>query len=314
MKAEYSANFLVGPTAVGKTAVAQWIAERTNANILSADSMLVYRHMDIGTAKPGVLERGQVVYFGIDVVAPDSLFSAGRYLEEADMALAVSREQGRSVLVVGGTGLYIKALTHGLAEGPAVSNAGRGRWEAVLAKEGVEGLQAALRAVAPGLLESLPDARNARRVMRALEMAEAGVRRRPASWADSGAGGTLVGLRRAADDLAAAIELRTEQMFNSGLSEEAARLQTSYPELSRTALQAIGYAEAIACVAGTLDLAEAKRCVAARTRRLAKRQMTWFNHQAKVDWVDVECGMGVEEIAEQVLGRWREHGPTRIAI
>jgi len=309
------AFFLIGPTAVGKTGVGQHLAERDGGCILSADSMLVYRGMDVGTAKPSPAERGPVPYAGIDLAAPHETFSVAAYRRHALEALRRAAAAGRRTLVVGGTGLYVKALTHGLAPLPAADPAVRARWEAHYRAHGVAGLQAALRERAPALWAALPDPRNPRRLLRALELHAAGIETPAAGWERDGARGAapLVGLRRSAADLKSRIELRVAAMYRQGLIEEVAGLRDRYGELSAVARKAIGYEEAIAVLRGACGEDEARARTAARTRRLARRQMTWFRNQADVRWIDVGADDPAGRTATAVRKEWGRYGATAIA-
>ncbi len=308
----YSAHFLVGPTASGKTAVAHCLAKAEGWDILSADSMLVYRGMDIGTAKPDRRERGEVRYAGIDLVTPAEMFSAGAFLERARDAVKRAREGGREMIVVGGTGLYIRCLTEGLDAAPAIQPAIRARAEALLAEKGVSALQEHLQRQDPARFEALKDKDNPRRLIRAIELAETSASRNR-TWRVLPES-RLVGLAMDPAALAERIRTRALRMFENGLVEEAAQLREHWPELSRTALQAIGYAEAFQVLDGTLGREEALERVVTRTRQLAKRQMTWFRHQARVEWINVDAGDDVETVARRVTELWRRHGPTALGI
>lgn len=301
------AYFLVGPTAAGKTAVAQWIAEREGSEILSADSMLVYRGMDIGTAKPTAGERGRVRYHGIDLVSPDCRFSVWDYRQAALDALADAAARRKSVIVVGGTGLYVKSLTHGLDEIPGPDPDVRARWERVLERDGVAALQAALRERSPDMLASLDDAQNGRRLVRALELDAAGVRALPRGWEADPT--PMPALDMPAERLHSRIEQRVHDMYGRGLVDEVEALSQSCGTLSATALQAIGYAEVLAWQEGRCSREEAVAETIRRTRRLARRQRTWFRHQANVRWIEV--GESIEDAAAAVQAHWREWGPGK---
>lgn len=308
-----NAWFLAGATAVGKSAVAQHLAERRGAAILSADSMLIYRGMDIGTAKPSLAERGQVSYYGIDLAGPDERFSVWQYREQALEVL--SREP--QVIVVGGTGLYLKSLTHGLRSVAGENAVLRSEWEARVAAEGVGVLREHVRRVAPDAFEQLADKDNSRRLIRVLEQAgsvergSGSVERGAGDWSVPAGGGRMVGLFAERSLLQARIAHRVEQMYADGLLEEVEALLAA-GVLSETARQAIGYAEAIGHLAGELSEAAAKERTVVRTRRLAKRQMTWLRHQAEIDWVEVSSGVEVEELAGAVEELWRKNGATAV--
>ncbi|MBN1557347.1 MAG: tRNA (adenosine(37)-N6)-dimethylallyltransferase MiaA [Lentisphaerae bacterium] len=306
------AFFLVGPTASGKTAVAQHLAERGGYAVLSADSMLVYRGMDIGTAKPTAAERRRVPYAGLDLTTPDRPFSAAAYRRRALGALRAHAAAGRPVIVAGGTGLYVKVLMEGLDAAPGPDAALRAAWENVLREQGVEALQAALRRQRPDLYAALDDPRNPRRLVRALEKAAAGAAGAAAPRGPAPGGGRPAGLRPEPALLKSNIESRITAMYRNGLLDEVARLLERYGGLGRTAAQAIGYAEAAAVLEGRLGRAEAMERTRLRTRRLAKRQMTWFRHQTRVCWIDVEAGMDTAAVARAVRAVWDAEGPSRL--
>lgn len=312
---------IAGPTATGKSAVAQAIAEKTGAAILSADSMLVYSGMDIGTAKPSVAERGAVRYLGIDLATPDQHFSTGAWLSEVRRQLRALPPPspddavipGHGIIVAGGTGLYIRALLGGL-DAPASDAATRDLAASLLAQGGIEALQSAIRERSASAFESLSesDRINPRRLARAFEIL--------VSIESTGDGGRAFRAepRRSSPrmavltldpaTLAGRIGRRIARMFDDGLAEEAARLRKKWPALSDTASAAIGYAETFAMLDGSLAREEAEERIAARTRQLAKRQRTWFRHQ--VDAVPVDAASGdVEAMAAATLAAWRETGP-----
>jgi tRNA dimethylallyltransferase len=308
----HAAFFLVGPTAAGKSAVAQHIAEVQKWDILSADSMLVYRGMDIGTAKPSAGERARVACGGMDVASPDEPFSVGQYVECARRILNESSAKGKQLIVTGGTGLYIKCLTEGLARLPPPDPALRARAEALLERDGVVALQKVLRQRDSVRYEAVRDKNNPRRLIRALELAGQAVGDTK-TWS-SKPSVPMIGLEMDSELLMANIRNRIRGMYDSGLLDEVDRLLSSYQELSETALQAIGYAEAIAVRQGRMTLEDAMAKTAARTRQLAKRQMTWFRHQANVIWISVGKNCAIERIAERVLAQWKKYGPTPVII
>jgi tRNA dimethylallyltransferase len=310
----HSAHFLVGPTAVGKSAVVQWIAEHQGFEILSADSMLVYRGMDIGTAKPSPEERRKVRYWGVDLVPAGEPFSVACFLEEARRCFESARSRSVNVIVVGGTGLYVKALTEGFAEVPAADEAARIRRRAILEGLGIEGLQRELQNRNPAWFAALSDPANGRRLIRALELIDAGWEHPPETWRGATAAHALVGLSMAREQLRARIATRVRAMYEQGLLEETQRLLAAGWGASPTARQAVGYAEAAACLDGQMTRAVAIERTVQRTHRVAQRQMTWFRHQATVQWVDVVPSDAVEAVAERVLKGWRDAGATPVAV
>jgi len=306
------AYFLAGPTASGKTAVAQQLAEQRACEILSADSMLIYRGMDIGTAKPTLEERGSVPYYGIDLVEANETFNSWQYREHALDVLAAVQERGSTAIVVGGTGLYLKLLTHGFADAPGPNPEVREHWEGVLAEEGVAPLAAALREQSPALYAAIDDPDNGRRLVRFLEWAAAGLETPPRNWGIQESPVPMAALNVEPELLKSRIEQRVREMYGRGLLDEVSALLASEPGLSSTARQAIGYAEAIDLLQGRCLREEAIERTAARTRRLAKRQRTWLRTQATVEWIDVTADSSTEEIAEAVQAHWDKYGPTKV--
>lgn len=311
MSTPVAAWCLVGPTAVGKSRVAQHIAERRGWRLLSADSMLVYRGLDVGTAKPSVAERLRVPYFGVDLAEPTASFSVAAWLEAVTAAFVTP--PCAPVLVVGGTGLYLRCLVEGLRVEPVADGEVRARWQGVFAAGGVAALQAALRERAPAVYAALADPRNGRRLLRALERVEAGETTPRADWVARPAHVPFVGLRQSPAAQQSAIESRVRAMYAGGLVEEVRRLMADGCPLSPTARHAIGYAEAAAWLAGRCSREAAMERTVIRTRQYAKRQVTWFERQANVSWIDVVPDAPVEAVADAVLSRWETLGPTALA-
>jgi tRNA dimethylallyltransferase len=287
---------LVGPTASGKSRAAVPVAKALGAEIVSLDSMLLYRGMDIGTDKPRDTEG--VPHHGIDLLDPRERFDVRRYIDLAEEAIAGIRGRGRRVLVVGGTGLYLMALLKGVFEGPRCDVALRTRLAEVASPE----LHRRLAAVDPETAGALhPNDR--RRITRALEVYEttgkplraqqtqfAGPDRHPS---------VIAGIRRPREVLRARIRERIDAMFRDGLVEEVRRL-----DLGPTASQAVGYKEVLGYLRGEYDLAEARRLVERNTIRLARRQETWFK-RFPVRWVDGEA----EDVVERLLAVYRPPDP-----
>jgi tRNA dimethylallyltransferase len=307
-----TAYVLIGPTAVGKTDLAHALARANDWDILSADALMVYAGMDIGTAKPSPAEREGITYGGMDLATPDQVFSVGAYRTFARTYLQDRREQGRTVLITGGTGLYVKALTHGLDEQPASDSNDRAALEILFQQQGVEGLQALARSEAPDAFAGLRDPANPRRLMRCIEMARQGAKATGESWSHA-TPGVMVGVSRARENLYERIRARVERMYREGLLEEARWLEARYGALSSTARMAIGYREAYAVLQGHMTEEKAREETAQRTRQYARRQMTWFRNQFHVDWIELNHDLSLSQQAEQVMKLWRKHGPCRLA-
>ena len=308
----HHAWILAGATATGKSSVCQHLAERMNLKILSADSMLVYKGMDIGTATPSTEERGEVPYFGINVVTPDKAFSTGAWMKEVRNSLAsIETSHDKPLIVTGGTGLYIKALTSGI-ESEAADPEIRHRWKAVLEEEGIGRLQNEIRTRLPEAPPSLMKEQNPRRLIRALEQIERSGSL-PDNWKKR-ENPVITALSMPREQLYARILRRVNIMFKQGLLEEVRHLKQLYPVWSDTAAKAIGYEEALAVLDGTMTQEKAVERIALRTRRLAKRQETWFRHQQDTVWCEIEDGDCIESIAEKVLSLWNKHGPIELKI
>jgi len=306
------AFFLVGPTASGKTAVAVELAKSGGMEIVSADSMLVYSGMNIGTAKPSSDEQKGVRHWCIDIASPGREFSVGDYRLAALDALRDISGRNRTVMVAGGTGLYIKSLTHGLSVLPKANVKLRLELEDILATKGLAALQNMLHETAPDRFEALDDKANPRRVIRAIELARSGATAPSTGWNNKTSHGTLTGLRINKELLDRRIRHRVACMYDKGLLDEVKQLTATGP-LSATATAAIGYAEAIECIKGLITVEEAMERTVVRTRQLAKRQMTWFRGQASVDWIDVDANMSGCDIAAAVKESWRRNGPAEVS-
>jgi tRNA dimethylallyltransferase len=218
------------------------------------------------------------------------------------------------LIVVGGTGLYTSALVHGLPHNCEADPGLRAYWTERCERHGIQSLQEELRRRSPGQYQALDDKQNFRRLLRALELAAAGIAGPDRSWKDAPSPAAFVGLRYATEHLNSRIESRVTEMYAQGLLEEAQALVARYGTLSATAAKAIGYAEAFDCLAGRCSREEAVSRTVRRTKQLARRQRTWFAHQAEVRWIDVSPDMGTEAVAGQVLEQWMEHGPTRLSV
>lgn len=278
---------ILGPTGVGKTGASVLFARSLNTEIVSADSMQVYRHMDIGTAKPSKKEMSMVKHHMIDIVEPSETFSAGKYIDYVVPIIESLHAQGKIPLIVGGTGLYIKAMTRGLFSGPSADWTLR---EELLAMEGKSrgSLYLYLQKLDPDTASKIMQT-DIRRVVRALEIrikTREGISElrkrltRPLPYEF-----IRIGLTRERKELYELIEKRVDSMLSAGLVDEVRNLILMNP--GKTALQAIGYKEIAAHLAGEYKIDEAVRLIKKRTKNYAKRQFTWFRQEEDITWLDV---------------------------
>ena len=279
---------LVGPTASGKTALGISIARALGGEILSADSQQIYRGFDLGTAKPSAAERGLASHHLIDLVEPTETFSAGAFARAADEEIA--RLNARKILpiVVGGTGLWVRALLLGIIDLPSGDAALRKSLEEEAREKGAEALHARLAAIDPVTAAATPAA-NVVRVMRALEI-HAVSGRRPSelraehAFARLRYRATVLGLNPFRPELYRRIDARTRAMFEGGLLDEVRR-HVAAGLRDAPAMRAIGYREALAVVDGTLSQEDAVARTAQASRHYAKRQLTWFRADPLVEWL-----------------------------
>lgn len=295
--------FLTGPTASGKTAVGIELALRLDAEIISIDSMALFRGLDIGTAKPTVEERKRVAHHLVDMLDPDEDSSVAQYLEAAAQAADDIRQRGRYVLFVGGSPLYLKALHYGLFDGPPADLNLRHELESSARQTSAPALHARLAAVDPQTAQRLHP-NDTRRVVRALEVYQ--LTGRPiSSWQTqfaepSGNGQRAFALVWNREPLYQRIDTRVDQMFAAGWVQETADLLATGKQLSRTAQQAVGYPEVVAHLNEGVPLPETIERVKTKTRQFAKRQLTWFR---SLDWlrpVPVEAPLEAAEIAQRI--------------
>ncbi|MSR62363.1 MAG: tRNA (adenosine(37)-N6)-dimethylallyltransferase MiaA [Planctomycetes bacterium] len=283
--------FLVGPTAVGKTAFALELAEKLGAEIVSLDSMQVYRRMDIGTAKPSATERARVPHACLDLVEPSERYDVSRYLVDAERALGAARKRGRRALFVGGTGLYLRALAQGLFGGPEIDPALRAELEARACAEGSPALHAELAPLDPAAAARIHP-NDAKRVVRALEILRQSGRtlsewQREWGWHGAPANARalrLVGLALEPEEHARRSVERVRAMFRAGWVDEARAIRDSCG-FGPSAIQALGYREVLAVADGELSLAACEERVLQLTRRFVRRQRTWFRSFPAIRWL-----------------------------
>jgi tRNA dimethylallyltransferase len=298
--------FLAGPTAVGKSEIALRLAEKIGGEIISADSMQVYRGLDIGTAKPSPAERARVPHHLIDVCDLNEAFDAAQFVRRAEKAVAEIGARGRTPVFCGGTGLYFKAFLEGLGEAPATDATLR----AELTATPLETLLAELRQRDPLTFEKI-DQKNPRRVIRAVEVIRLTGKPFSAQRADwKGEGGRRKAenyfcFTRQPDDLHQRINARVDEMFRRGLVAETEQLLQRGLAENIFAMQAIGYRQVVEHLRGERPLAETVELVKSRTRQFAKRQLTWFRRHGNCARVELPAGGWTEEVLQQNLaGVW----------
>ena len=296
---------LTGPTASGKSSLALQVAERIGAEIISLDSIAVYQGMDIGTAKPSRADQDRVAHHLIDITSPDQSFSVACYLEAAHALLDEMDRRGRRAIFVGGTPMYLKGIMRGFDPGPPADWKFRQSVEDDLARHGPEALRDRLRQVDPLAAHRINE-NDTRRMIRALEVARhTGV---PLSHRqiqfdqrhDASTCKAFV-IRTPRDQLHRQINERVQRMFDDGLVDEVRSLLDQYGTLSRTASQAVGYREVIDHLQKSVSVDETKAAVAAHTRRLARRQETWFRSFSELTPIDFSGDHSVESAVEKIV-------------
>ena len=294
---------IAGPTASGKTALAVEIAKMTNGEVVSCDSMQIYKRMTIGTAKPVPEEMDGIVHHMIDVAEPDEAFSVSRYCEMATPIVDDIIARGKTAVIAGGTGLYMDSLIKGNDFAPFPATGHRQRLEELWEREGLESLTKLLKEIDPEALDRSQN--NPRRIIRALEV-----------FYETGETITAHNLRTQAIPprydplwigldfdprklLYDRIDLRVDIMLQQGLVDEIRDLLASGIPADCTAMQAIGYKEFIAAMDGRITIEEAADEVRKGSRHYAKRQLTWFRRNPKMHWLTRQVGEGPEEILEK---------------
>jgi tRNA dimethylallyltransferase len=294
---------ILGVTGSGKGRLAYSLAELIDAEIISVDSMKVYRRMDIGTAKPPKEVRERVQYHLIDVVEPSEPFSVGTFVDLACEAIERIKHRKRKIIAVGGTALYIKALLYGLFESPGADEQIRADLRARAKNDGLQELYCELVKVDPAAAERI-NCNDAKRIIRALEVyritgkaisnlqQQFDAERPKHDW-------TIIGLRREKTAENSRINHRVKKMIAAGLVEEVKSLLAEEKPLSEQARCAIGYAEIIDYLSGKTCLEDAAELIKKNTRRLAKSQRTWFKRFKNVHWLDISP----EESSQEILSK-----------
>jgi tRNA dimethylallyltransferase len=290
---------VLGPTAVGKSRVAVDLALRFGGEVVSGDSIQVYRGFDIGTDKPGPDARRGVPHHLIDIVGPEVQYTAADFVRDALAAARDIAARGRLPIIAGGTGLYLKALVDGLFPGPGRDPALRASLEAEARERGLDALFRRLEAADPGYAGKIRG-RDRVRIIRALEVLMTTGRPLSEHFRETRspvAGRTLVriGLTLERETLCRRIEDRVDRMFARGLIEEVRGLLARGVPASAAPFRALGYRHVVRHLAGEIGRDEAVALTKIETRQYAKRQMTWFRKMADVAWFSPDDGPGLEE-------------------
>ena len=305
---EHPLIVIAGPTASGKTALAMMLAEALGGEIVSCDSLAVYRLMEIGTAKPTLAERERVPHHCLDLYWPDEACTAGDYARAARAAIAEIRERGKLPIVAGGTGLYLRALLDGLAPTPTRDEALRERLREIARRREAKWLHRVLQRLDPRAAVAI-HANDTPKLVRAIEVTLAAGAPQSAQWqqgreALTGYRALQLGLAPDRERLYARIHSRAAAMFELGLLEETEALRARYGDGCRN-LAALGYAQAMSVLRGETTVAEAVLAAQQGHRNYAKRQLTWFRREPAMHWL---AGFGDEPaIQTEALRLAREH-------
>jgi tRNA dimethylallyltransferase len=296
---------ILGPTAVGKTEIAIQLAQRLDAEIISVDSRQIYRQMDIGTARPTLEQLQAVRHHVIDCVDIDQPFSVADYQRLADVAIAEIHGRGKRALVVGGTGLYFRALVDGLFEGPSADAAIRAKLQREAETHGAIELHNRLHQCDPDAAAQIHP-NNLVRVIRALEVYElTGVPistlQQQSKRAEPRYSFRAFGLNMPRERLYRRIEARADEMIRAGFVDEVKQILERGYSRDCTPLQSFGYKELIEYLNGTHTLDAAIALIKQNTRRFAKRQLTWFRRDSRIEWLDVSQFSSLNQIANHLL-------------
>ncbi|MEX0906827.1 MAG: tRNA (adenosine(37)-N6)-dimethylallyltransferase MiaA [Gemmatimonadota bacterium] len=299
---------ITGATASGKTALAIAVAQRVDGEIISFDSRQVYRGMDIGTAKPAMVERDGIAHHGFDVVSPEERFNAGRFARLARDWMDEIRGRGRVPVLAGGTGFFLRALTHPMFEEPRVDAALREQWKRYLEALPTEALARWADTLDPGNTVGHEDRQ---RLARVIEVAMLTGRtlawlRRHAPPAAAGLDPLVIVLTLDRQELVRRIEERVDRMVDEGLVEEVRRLMDAGHDERDPGMNATGYMEMVPHVRGERSLVDAVTDIKAATRRYARRQRTWFRNQLPPDarWLDATRPR--DALADEIARIWTE--------
>jgi tRNA dimethylallyltransferase len=305
---------LTGPTASGKTDIGVEIAKSIGAEIVSADSMLVYRAMDIGTEKPSRDVRNKIPHHLIDIVEPWEEYNVGQYVKDFEVVTQNLCQQGKQFIVVGGTALYLKAIMDGLFEGPPADWEYRNYLKAVALEKGPNYLHTMLSEIDTETAMKL-HFNDQKRIIRALEVFKTTGQRISSFQTQFGHKNpnyhcTLVAIEYDRDILYKRIEARVDRMFMRGLIEEVGTLLSNPLGLSKQASQALGYKEIIDFFNGRHTLSEVSEEIKQKTRRFAKRQMTWFRSFSNIHWIHANADSDTTRLSEEIIACFTKNKPV----
>jgi len=294
---------VLGPTASGKTALSLALAEHFGGEIVNCDSVAMYREFDLGTAKPTLFERGRAPHHLLDCVAPTSPITAGEYARQARQALDEIKTRGRLPILVGGTGLYLRALLEGLFPGPQRSEELRERLRERANSRGSNYLHRILRRLDPAAAEKI-HANDTPKLIRAIEVCLASRQKMTELWQQReplrGFRILRLGLDPDRQALYERINRRAQQMFEAGLVEETQRLLEKYGDAAGP-LRSLGYKQAVQFLRGELTRQQALLAAQQAHRNYAKRQMTWFRREPEVRWLR---GFGDDKQVQETAAVW----------
>jgi tRNA dimethylallyltransferase len=298
---------ILGPTAVGKSEIALELAQQIGGEIINADSQQVYRYMDIGTGKPSKVDRDRAPHHLIDIANPDEEFNVAMFRRLAMAGLGDIERRGRKALVCGGSGLYIKGLTEGLFVGPAREPAIRERLRSEIGERGLSPVYQRLRKVDPAATSWIHP-HDRQRIVRALEVFELTGKpmsqwQREHDFSDERFASLKIGLNRSREELYDRINRRCDRMIEAGLVDEVKNLMAIGYDLSLKPLRSVGYRHVGLFLSGAMPLGDAVALMKRDTRRLAKRQLTWFRRDEEINWYHPDTDRGKIMLAAEEFGR-----------
>ncbi len=295
---------IVGPTAIGKTEIGVRVAIELDGEIISADARQIYRHLNIGTAKPSSKEMKSIPHYMIDMVEPGEYFSAGKFGELGREYAADIISRGKTPIVVGGSGLYVRSLVDGLIEGNARDEGIREKISREIKDSGIRSVYDRLMVIDPDYAENI-SSNDEVRIVRALEVYTLTGKTLTESFSEQKSAPLLntffIGLMMNRDVLVNRIEERVEHMVKNGLVEEVAKLmELGYAEKLKK-LPTIGYSEVIEHLEGRINESTMLSEIKKHSRRYAKHQMTWFRAESRIHWIDIE---EISDPASRIIKKW----------